>query len=180
MNQVHGHTVEKRSATVVHGTWMNFKDITVRERSYPQKITSCMIPWIWSLEKAKLQGLEIEGQPPEGWVKSLTTEREHSGISGLLEHSDCGWQSHEPTTIYTYTKKKKSNKYISRLWQKLQGSIRMSKLSQHLKLQGFILCKRRRGWQRMSWLDSITNPMDTNLTKLQRSLACYSPCGYTT
>ena len=27
--------------------------------------------------------------------------------------------------------------------------------------------KRRRGWQRMRWLDSITDPMDMNLSKLQ-------------
>ena len=41
---------------------------------------------------------------------------------------------------------------------------------------------RRRGCQRMRWLDSITNLMDINLSKLrdsagQRSLACYSPWG---
>ena len=80
-------------------------------------------------KKSKLQGLRIEGWLPEAWVKSLTTKREHSGIFGILEHSDCDWQSHEPTTIYTYSKKKKSNKYISWLWQKLQGSIHMSKLT---------------------------------------------------
>ena len=33
---------------------------------------------------------------------------------------------------------------------------------------GNIESKRRRGWQRMRWLDSITDPMDMNLSKLQR------------
>ena len=42
--------------------------------------------------------------------------------------------------------------------------------------------KRRKGQQRMTWLDSITDSMDMNLSKLQetgedRSLACCSPWG---
>ena len=31
---------------------------------------------------------------------------------------------------------------------------------------GKIESKRRRGWQRMKWLDSITDSMDTNMSKL--------------
>ena len=32
---------------------------------------------------------------------------------------------------------------------------------------GKIEGKRRKGWQRMRWLDSITDPMDRNLNRLQ-------------
>ena len=43
--------------------------------------------------------------------------------------------------------------------------------------------KRKKVWHRMRWLDSITNSMDMNLSKLQevvkdRSLACCSPWGH--
>ena len=49
---------------------------------------------------------------------------------------------------------------------------------------GKIEGKRRRGHQRMRWLDSITDAMDMDLSKLQKivkdggSLVCCSPWGH--
>ena len=46
---------------------------------------------------------------------------------------------------------------------------RVDSLEKTLML-GKIKGKRRRGWQRMRWLNSITNLMDMNLSKLQETV----------
>ena len=43
-------------------------------------------------------------------------------------------------------------------------------------MQGKIEGKRRRGWQRMRWLDSITDSRDMNLSKLQEMVDPFSGC----
>ena len=66
--------------------------------------------------------------------------------------------------------------YFGHLMQKANS---LEKTPMLRKIEG----KRKMGWKRMRWLDSITDSVDMNLSKLgdsggQRRLACCSPWGY--
>ena len=52
-------------------------------------------------------------------------------------------------------------------WDGRQVPVMILSLRTHFSVLSVIEGKRRRGWQRMRWLDSSTDSVDMNLSKLQ-------------
>ena len=49
----------KRNEVLIHTTiWRNLENIMLSERSQAQKITYCMIPFIWNIQKRQIYETE--------------------------------------------------------------------------------------------------------------------------
>lgn len=53
-----GMLLSKMNGLLIETTWMNLKGVVLNERSYSQKITYCMIPFIWHSLKDKTTVME--------------------------------------------------------------------------------------------------------------------------
>ena len=130
---------------------------------------------MWNLEKEyRLSYLQSRNRGTDLKIKHMNIK---GGRGEWKEFGDWSW--HIYTTVLkwlsTHTCRYKGNQswiFIGRTDAEAQASIlghlmwRVDSLEKTLML-GKIEGRRRRGWQRMRWLDCITDSMDISLSKLQ-------------
>ena len=132
------------------------------------------IPWRrkWQLTPVLLPGKShgqrsLVGYSPWGRKESDTIERFHFHFQKTLESPwECkeiklvNPKGNQPWISIVKTDAEADAQYFGHLMRRVDS---LKKTLMVGKTKG----KRRRGWQRMRWLDSITDSMDMNLSKLQ-------------
>ena len=94
-------------------------------------------------------------------------------VSYLFAFSYCSWDSQEywsgfpfPVDHISSAPSTMTHPFWVALCGMAHSFIELDSLEKTLML-GKIEGRRRRGWQRMRWLDSVTDSMDTSLSKVQ-------------
>lgn len=50
----YNYSALKRNEVLIHATtWVNLENVTLSEKSQTQKVSHCMIPFIWNIQKRK-------------------------------------------------------------------------------------------------------------------------------
>ena len=110
----------------------------------------------------------------ESWTKKRLSAKEL-----MLSNCDAGedsWESHGQQGDQTSPKGNQPWIFTGRTYAKTETPVlwpsdaKSQLIEKKTLMLGKIEGKRRRGWQRMRWLDSITNSTDTNQSKLQETV----------
>ena len=76
---IRGNISHKNEWSLIHDTvWINLRFITQSERSQTQKVTKCVIPFIWNVQKRQIHQ---DRKQPSG-----------SGAEGGVTRRDCLWE----------------------------------------------------------------------------------------
>ena len=110
--------------------------------------------WMWELDHKEGWALKNWCFPNVVLKKTLESPLDSKKIKSVNPKGNQPWIFIGRTDIEAET---------PILWHLIQRANLLEKTLMLGKIEG----KSRRGWQRMSWLDSITNSMDMNLSKRQ-------------
>ena len=129
--------------------------------------------WIWKVDRKV-------GWALKNWCfQIMVLEKTFESLLDCKDIKPVNSKGNQPWIFFGRTDAEALILWLPSLWQRADSLEKTLMLG---KTEG----KRRRGWQRMRWLDSITDSIDMNLSKLQEivcsnsfgSLMCCSPWGH--